>query len=607
MTLRERLYRFRLRSRSSWTMLLPTVGLSGLLLVVVSIAVWQLDRLQESSAQTVAINVSAMKAAEELEIAIREVRNRLHLFLITRDRAPLAELPQIRRDLEQWLAEARKVATTKIEQEQIRRVEHDYKRLSPEFDRLTAQANSAATEDADLIEACKKLALDEMHAMLDSAHEYLDFNEHVITENSERNQVFTDRLVPILFVLGLCGSAAGIFLGFAFARNLRRRVIECNIPIRDLAGKLNEVLGPLTVTGALDLDDLEPTLRQIADRVQHVVRRLQDSERETLRSEQLAAVGQLAAGMAHELRNPLTSMKALVQSSLMGDEPLLEGRDLEILEEEIDRMTQLIAAFLDYARPPQLEKRPLDLVETCQQAASLILPRANQKGVRFTLRLLEPPLLIDADTRQLRQVLLNLFDNSLDATPEGGCVWIELQRLNSPPPPITTAPWVTAMETSCADTAEIPIFPTATLTGCDRRLDCRLGGPISAATSDTNRVQGPNSADSVNDHRGSAAGIHLLVADSGCGIPPELGDRIFEPFVSTKETGLGLGLSICRRIVQSHGGKIVGTNLRGGGTAFSIWLPLPDETDSEARPISFQNQPTDQLSEFLPAISVAAR
>lgn len=604
MSIRERLNRFRLRS--SWTLLVPTIGLSGLLLAVGVVAAWQLDRIQSAATQTVVLNVSSMRASEELEIAVREVRTRLKDYLLTKDRTHLHDLVELRRQVDQWLEESRRLATTPTEQEQIRRIDKDYQSLSKDLDRLKTLAAEPGN-DAELEKLCRAITQGEMQGMLNAAHEYLDFNEDVITQSSERNQTLTSRLVPTLSLLGICGAIAGVLMGFVIARGVRQRVVECNVPIRDVAGKLNEVLGPLTVTGALDLDDLEPTLRQIADRVQHVVHRLQDSERETLRSEQLAAVGQLAAGMAHELRNPLTSMKVLVQSSLMGDDPQLEGRDLEILEEEIDRMTQLIAAFLDYARPPQLEKQPIDLVETCQQTVSLILPRASQKGVRFTLRLLKPPLLIEADARQLRQVLLNLFENSLEAVPAGGQVLVELQRLNAPPPPITTAPWDTATESSCADTAEIPIFPTANLTNCDCRRDWRHGEPIGAATSDTNRVQGSNSPVSVNDDRSSAAGIHLLVADSGCGIPPELGDRIFEPFVSTKETGLGLGLSICRRIVQSHGGQIVGTNLASGGTAFSIWLPLPDEADSTASPPFSQQEPADHSREYLPAISLTVR
>ena len=107
--------------------------------------------------------------------------------------------------------------------------------------------------DSELEQLGRSLALDEMKGMLSAAHEYLDFNENVITETSERNQKLTSRLVPTLSLLGICGAVAGVLMGFVIARNVRQRVVECNVPIRDVAGQLNEVLGPLTVTGARPL------------------------------------------------------------------------------------------------------------------------------------------------------------------------------------------------------------------------------------------------------------------------------------------------------------------------------------------------------------------
>lgn len=548
--------------------MVPTLCLSVLLLAVGILAAWQLDRIQTSASQAVAFNVSSMRASEELEIALREVRSQLNYYLLTKDRTYLSDLGERRSQVSRWMTEARRYATTTVEQDQISRIDVGYQRLSKDFDRLTALASEAGNDD-EIEQLGRALALDEMRGMLSAAHEYLDFNENAIMQSSERNQTLTSRLVPTLSLLGICGAVAGILMGFVIARGIRRQVVECNVLIRDVEGKLNEVLGPLTVTSTMDLDGLEPTLRQVADRVQHVVRRLQDSERETLRSEQLAAVGQLAAGMAHELRNPLTSMKVLVQSSLMDDQPLLEGHDLEILEEEIERMAVLIDSFLNYARPPQLEKRPLDLVEVCQRTVSLILPRATQKEIQLTLQMPKRSLLIEADSRQLRQVLLNLFENSLDATPIGGRIWIELYAASSLPQPITIAPWLDAAEQL---TAEMPVFSTSNF-----RLDRPSREPVEGAASNSNRLSETHSVFDRDGNRKSTSGIHILIADSGRGIPPELGDRIFLPFVSTKETGLGLGLSICRRIVQSHGGQIVGNNLTGGGTAFSIWLPLSDE------------------------------
>jgi signal transduction histidine kinase len=312
-------------------------------------------------------------------------------------------------------------------------------------------------------------------------------------------------------------------------------VIECNIPIRAVAGSLNEVIGPMSISTASDIDDFEPTLRHIAEQVERVVRRLQVTEREALQAEQLAAVGQLAAGVAHELRNPLTSMKALVQMAQFSDEaPVLEGHDLQILQDEIDRMSALIESFLEYARPPQLERRPVELVTFCEQTLELVSARAQQKGVQVSAHL-GPPLLAEIDARQLRQVLLNLFENALDAMPAGGRLWVELQRSDFPPLPPQVDPWT--------------------------------------AFDESERRHAQGSARVLNQ----SAGFTILVADNGCGLPESLGDNIFQPFVSTKETGLGLGLSICRRIVQAHGGEINCGRLPSGGAAFVVWIPRTDE------------------------------
>src|SRR5262249_53971178 len=156
-----------------------------------------------------------------------------------------------------------------------------------------------------------------------------------------------------LLFLGTCGSAAGLVAGGGFARGLSRSLIQLSVLIRDAAGRLQEGIGPVTFSGG-GLVELEKVLRLLAERGGAVVARLRQRERELRHAEQLAAVGQLAAGMAHELRNPLTSMKILVQAALEapGGEgggawasPGLSGRDLAVLEEEITRLEGLVQSF----------------------------------------------------------------------------------------------------------------------------------------------------------------------------------------------------------------------------------------------------------------------
>ncbi len=302
-----------------------------------------------------------------------------------------------------------------------------------------------------------------------------------------------------LLSLGICGCGAGLVAGFGITRGIQRSLIQLSVPIRAAAGQLDEVVGPITVDAGADLHQLEGVLRSIAERIGAVVERLRQSERETLRAEQMAAVGQMAAGMAHELRNPLTSMKLLVQAAQARDGSGLGGRDLRVLEEEIGRLEGLIQSFLHFARPPRLEKREVELRVLVEETVRLVEVRAVQCAARVECRLPEGPVRAAVDPGQFRQVLLNLLLNALEAVAVGQAeVVLEIE---------------------------------------------------------------------------ASGWLRLEVSDSGCGLPPELGSRIFAPFVTNKETGLGLGLSICKRIAEVHAGTIEGVNRPGGGAVFTVRLP----------------------------------
>lgn len=337
------------------------------------------------------------------------------------------------------------------------------------------------------------------------AHDFLDVNEREADDSVKENQGFADRLAYGLLMLGVCGSGAGLLAGFGLARAINRRLVQLSVPIRNAAGRLDEVVGPIIFDASADLEQIETVLHQIADQIGAIIDRLRESERQVLQAEQLASVGQMAAGMAHELRNPLTSMKILVQAAMAGDSsgPGLAGRDLIVLEEEITRLERLVQSFVEFARPPQIEKRTLEVRPLVEQTIALVAGRAAVTGTRIELVMADgqEPILANLDPGQFRQVLLNLLMNSLDAGSRGGLIEVYLDN-------------------------------------------------------------------------GPAGYLTLRVADRGCGLPADLGPRIFAPFVTTKETGLGLGLSICKRIAEAHSGDITAANRPGGGAEFTLRLPL---------------------------------
>jgi signal transduction histidine kinase len=432
-----------------------------------------------------------MRAAEELVIALRDVRHELHLFLITKDRWHLDIIPHLRQKTDEWLKEAEETAMPEKGQELIGRVRKGYDRFFTDFQALKNDPRGKQ-------ERIRELADDILTVeILKPAQGYLDSNEEEISTRNEENERATKRIVQALVLLGICGLMSGFGISWAISRS----IVRLSVPIRDAAGKLNEIVGPITLSARWGLDELEGVLRTISERIGAVIDRLQQSEREARRAEHLAAVGQMAAGIAHELRNPLMPIKILVQSAAdRRPSPGLDGRDLAVLEQEISRLEHSIQMFLDFARPPTIEKRTFEVREILEQIVQLLEARAERQGVRIERRFPDEPLLLQADVGQIRQVVLNLLLNALDAVPGGGTIWLELRKKD--------------------------------------------GGWLS-----------------------------LSVVDSGCGLPAGLGAQIFEPFVSTKETGLGLGLSICKRIIEAHEGEIQAANRPEGGAVFTIRLP----------------------------------
>jgi signal transduction histidine kinase len=197
----------------------------------------------------------------------------------------------------------------------------------------------------------------------------------------------------------------------------------------------------------------------------------------------------------------------------------LDARDVAVLDEEITRLENLLQAFLDFARPAQLETKEVDLAGIIRQTVEFLGGRAERRDVHIDCRLPAAPLIAAVDAAQFRQVLLNLLLNALDAVRTGGRIWVEAE-------------------------AELPNPEgTATETAGQRRLRIR-------------------------------------VADNGRGLPAGDRHRLYEPFYSTKETGLGLGLAVCRRIVQAHGGEIYESDRDEGGTVFEVLLPARQEAIS---------------------------
>lgn len=245
--------------------------------------------------------------------------------------------------------------------------------------------------------------------------------------------------------------------------------------------------------------DLVIVARDVTQERRHIDER-REFDRQVFQLDKLATVGELAMGAAHEIGNPLAGMKAVVQALLLEPElPAEVQQDLHRLESEIDRLTRFLGSFRGLAASREVRLSPQPLAGAVDDMLFWIRKPARSAGVELATEIPDdlPPLA--ADPAQLREVLLNLFVNALQAMPDGG------------------------------------------------RLTVRA---------------------LVQDHQ-----VVIEVQDTGRGIPPQLQGEIFKRFFTTRAGGSGLGLAVCRKVVEDHGGRIEVVS-RPGQTRFLVYWPV---------------------------------
>jgi signal transduction histidine kinase len=221
------------------------------------------------------------------------------------------------------------------------------------------------------------------------------------------------------------------------------------------------------------------------------------------RTETLTAMGRMAAGIAHEIRNPLGIIKNTAQ--LLREELQDAGVQSDLvgyIPEEVDRLNETLTGYLEFAKDAPLRLERFDLVPLVRRTLHLVGRELDRAGVRVLDNLDEVGQLgMRADRRRLQQVLLNLVLNAVQAMPDGGELRIVL---------------------------------------ADRARE-----------------------------------VGITIADTGVGMDVATAEQVFEPFVTTKEKGSGLGLYMVRRIVEEHGGRLELETAMGEGTAFTVVLPAP--------------------------------
>ena len=252
-------------------------------------------------------------------------------------------------------------------------------------------------------------------------------------------------------------------------------------------------------TGVMVVAFLTISLWIVTLGIMYLLRRDERRQKEMLRREELARLGELGAVMAHEIRNPLAGIKGFAQLvEITGDMEQARRYAGRIVQQSL-RMELLVDDLLAFARSDQGVRQPTDLAELVRDNISLIRMEAEAAKVEV-IHISKTPIEVMAVSDRIHQLLLNLLKNGIQAMPDGGVLQVELEKVTS-----------------------LAV---------------------------------------------------IRVSDTGAGIPPEHIQQIFEPFWTNKAKGTGLGLALCRKVAQEHGGSLTVQSAPGLGTTFAVSLPM---------------------------------
>jgi len=279
---------------------------------------------------------------------------------------------------------------------------------------------------------------------------------------------------------------------------------------------------------------------QVYTHLEEASREIQRTHHELLHRETLAALGEMAAHVVHEIRNPLVSIGGFARRlvrRLLDREP--EGQYAQIISREVDRLERIVRDVQGMSRDVRPALVDTDLDAVIQDCAVLFAERIGKQRVQLRMALGERAPILPLDPVQAKQAIVNLLANALDVMPHGGTLTITTRIAR-------------------ADGGQFVDSSTGQLAGTEPEgTDASTTRPIDKSTG----------------WQGAGEWVEVSVGDTGGGIPPGILDRVFDPFFTTKEAGTGLGLTLVRRIARAHQGFVDVDNHLGEGVTFRLGFP----------------------------------
>lgn len=310
------------------------------------------------------------------------------------------------------------------------------------------------------------------------------------------------RLAREIALVGLAAVLLALALAVTLSRRLSRPLVGLALASERVAG--GDLSPPMLLRGPGEIGGLAERFSEMVAALARGREALARSGRELARAEQQAELGRLAAGLVHEMRNPLAAMKMNLSSLARRAElNATEREQLQIAREQGERLERMLGELLDYSRPATPQFAPLLAGDLLREAGRLSAAERERRGQHLEIALPDPDLYFHGDPEMLRRALVNLLDNAAQASPEAASILL-------------------------------------------------------AATAD-------------------GAWLRLTVSDTGRGMGPALRARLFDPFFTTREDGVGLGMSTVQKCAELHGGRVEVESAEGAGSRLSLVIPREPE------------------------------
>ena len=462
------------------------------------VTIWYTWRTQKLYTSIVDRDVNALISTQHLENALVLQKGLITYFFLTNASKWLDQLDEYNQKFLFWLTKARTYTDIDKARFILNDIESNYISYVFERDKIIDMYKEGKKEEG----AREHWKVRKQFILI---YDLCDKFKSIQKKNIKATRNNYKKSAQIVTVTAWCAVPAVIILIFLLSFILYKQILE---PIRKLALKFDMAKSSVPMSDEINV--LSKRVNFLVKDISDTTAKLEESRKNLMQSEKLAQAEKLAAGMAHSVRNPLTSVKMrlfTLERSLNLNHTQMD--DLDVISEEIRYIDTILRNFIEFARPPKMQFHMINPSEIVDMALELLKHRLESYKTDVRVKVDRELPEISADAEQLKEVMVNVLLNACEAMREDGEILIE---------------------------EKIVFF------------------------------------DSSEDSFEKA--VQISIRDNGPGISKSIQKKIFRPFFSSKEEGSGLGLSIAKRIIDEHGGEIIVESEENKGTTFIIQLPF---------------------------------